>query len=392
MDDLQLKGTSNSDKLVMYCKPDPSGINLRASAGAVDVISQSDNFLLPCPALVFPSDPQFASLNCDRQSSRLHLLSVSYTLQSYWLKTSTPVSKTTTMAITRRPAPSSVVLAVYPVTLILGSLFSVISPTARATRGSSTPVSGPSGPLAPSLAADLHLSESPANYFARKNNVFNLYFVKIGWVWLTVAFASLLLFQPIYNSSSPSSQSQQQARFRRSLQALLRYTIATIVWYFMTQWFFGPPIIDRGFVITGGKCEYVLEKAGKVTSDTSTAGRLETLFSAAACKAAGGAWRGGYDISGHVFMLVLMTAILAFEAVGAGAVGTFPSARAESDGPRERKASEPDSVLGSGQENASSVARTWSIRLVWGVVILGWWMLFMTAIWFHTWLEKVCSR
>lgn len=160
----------------------------------------------------------------------------------------------------------------------------------------------------------------------------------------------------------------------------------------MTQWFFGPPVIDRGFVITGGKCDHVLEKASKVASDTSTAVRLETLFSAAACKAAGGAWRGGYDISGHVFMLVLVTAVLAFEAVGAGAVGTSPGPRADSEGPRERKASEPDSFLESDQENASSVARTWSIRLVWGVVILGWWMLFMTAIWFHTWLEKVCSR
>lgn len=297
------------------------------------------------------------------------------------------------MTTSARPAPSPIILAVYPITLVLGTLFSVISPTARATRKSSS-----SGPLAPSLAADLHLSESPANYFARKNNVFNLYFVKIGWVWLTLAFASLLLFQPIYNSSSPSSQSQQQARFRRSLQALLRYTIATIVWYFMTQWFFGPAIIDRGFVVTGGKCEKVLEQVGKAASDTSTHVQLETLFSAAACKAAGGAWKGGYDISGHVFMLVLVTAVLTFEAIGAGAVGnpaavrTPPSARSESDGPRERKASDPDTFLANDQDNALSAARTWSIRLVWGVVILGWWMLFMTAIWFHTWLEKVCCR
>lgn len=296
------------------------------------------------------------------------------------------------MATPARPAPSPVVLAVYPVTLLLGSLFSVISPTARATRASPAHTSDPSGPLAPSLAADLHLSESPANYFARKNNIFNLYFVKVGWVWLTVAFASLLLFQPAYNSSSPSSQLQQAARFRRTLQAILRYTIATTVWYFMTQWFFGPAIIDRSFVITGGKCEQALEQVGRAASDASASVQVETLFTAGACKAAGGAWRGGHDISGHVFMLVLATAVLVFEAVGAGAVSISLGARADAEGLRERKASDPDAPGSNDQHDTPGMARTWSTRLVWGVVILGWWMLFMTAIWFHTWLEKVCLQ
>lgn len=292
------------------------------------------------------------------------------------------------MTTPARPAPSPVVLAIYPVTLLLGSLFSVISPTARATRKSPTSHSDPSEPLAPSLAADLHLSEAPANYFARKNNIFNLYFVKIGWVWLTVAFASLLLFQPAYRSFP--SQMQQQIRTRRSLQAFLRYTIATTAWYFMTQWCFGPAIIDRSFVVTGGKCEQVLDRLGKAASDASASVQMETLFTATACKAAGGAWRGGHDISGHVFMLVLATAVLTFEAVGAGAVAASPSLRVDGDSLRERKSSDPGASGADDQGDAPEVARTWSMRLVWGVVILGWWMLFMTAIWFHTWLEKVC--
>ena len=33
--------------------------------------------------------------------------------------------------------------------------------------------------------------------------------------------------------------------------------------------------------------------------------------------------------------------------------------------------------------------QVWALRFVLGVAGLGWWMLFMTAIWFHTWLEKV---
>lgn len=291
-------------------------------------------------------------------------------------------------ALPRHP-PSPVVLLVYPVTLLLGSLFSIISPTARASRGH-TAASSPSGPLAPSLAADLHISESPVNYFARKNNIFNLYFVKIGWLWTTLAFFSLLLCQPAYRSSS--SQTQPQIRLRRILQASLRYVLATSIWYLMTQWFFGPAIIDRSFVITGGKCEQILNEVGKIGSEESPAAQLETMFTAVACKAAGGSWKGGHDISGHVFMLVLATALLSFEAIGVGAF-TAPSVNSHANGEttRDRKPSDPGSPLTGEQLDIPGTMRTWSLRLVWGVVGLGWWMLFMTAIWFHTWLEKVRS-
>ena len=162
-------------------------------------------------------------------------------------------SMLTTMATTtaRPPALLSAVLLIYPATLLLGSLFSTISPTARHSRDLFVSSPHPASPLAPSLAADMHLSEGPVNYFARKNNVFNIYFVKIGWLWTTAAFVSLLITQPVFSSSLRESSSQQEARFRRTLQAILRYALTTTVWYLATQWFFGPAIIDRGFVATG---------------------------------------------------------------------------------------------------------------------------------------------
>jgi hypothetical protein len=261
-------------------------------------------------------------------------------------------------AATSRPATlSAAALLVYPATLLLGSLYSIISPTANPSRDTQ-----PASPLVPSLASDLHLSESPVNYFARKNNIFNVYFVKIGWLWTTAAFVSLLIFQPLYSSSRPQSSSQQEARFRRTLQALLRYTLATTAWYLSTQWFFGPAIIDRGFVATGGKCERALEKVGEMGTGTA---------------------------SGHVLMLVLATGLLAFEAVGASAPAFFSRFNPTGDAGRERKPSDADSNPTVEPTEIGGFARTWSLRLVWGVVGLGWWMLFMTAIWFHTWLEKV---
>ncbi|OJJ47621.1 hypothetical protein ASPZODRAFT_131164 [Penicilliopsis zonata CBS 506.65] len=253
--------------------------------------------------------------------------------------------------------PPTISLLIYPCTLILGSIFSVISPTAAGFHAFETDMNPSAAP------------PPPPNYFARKNNVFNVYFVKVGWLWTTLAFVSLLLVQ--YVLVKPVAQ-----RSRRVGQAIARYSLATLVWYLTTQWFFGPAIIDRGFVITGGKCNVSVARQQYQHDHEGGHGpirELEHLFTAAACKAAGGSWSGGHDVSGHVFMLVLATAMLSFEMWG-----VYASEEKE-------KATDGSAKGGNG---SSSALRVWPARFVWGVVGLSWWMLFMTAIWFHTWLEK----
>ncbi|KAL4815254.1 inositol phospholipid synthesis and fat-storage-inducing TM-domain-containing protein [Aspergillus spinulosporus] len=253
--------------------------------------------------------------------------------------------------------PPLTTLLVYPATLLLGSLFSVLSPIARYP-----------DPSDDAVAASASAS-TPINYFARKDNIFNLFFVKLGWIWFTIAFGAILLTYP------PSPH-----RGRRQAQALSRYALATMAWYFVTQWFFGPAIIDRSFVITGGKCEDALSELNSVQSEKGVIGTgvedFGVYLTATACKAAGGAWRGGHDVSGHVFMLVLVTAVLGFEALGVLAQEN----EAENDAGVSANAK---TAGGAGNE-----VRTWTLRFVGGVVGLGWWMLLMTAIWFHTWLEK----
>ncbi|ODM23821.1 hypothetical protein SI65_01410 [Aspergillus cristatus] len=265
-----------------------------------------------------------------------------------------------------------IALLIYPITLLIGSLYSSISPTARA------PNHAHPAPLAPSLATDINLSsppESPVNYFARKDNIFNVYFVKIGWLWLTLAFASLLISQPTYRQTATSS--------RRIAQACLRYALATTAWYLMTQWFFGPPVIDRSFVVTGGGCERIVGGVAGAAQAATGAGEvaaLESVVTAAACKAIGGKWAGGHDVSGHVFMLVVVTGVLGAEGVGVAgsflgrALGLGSSATDEADGKEK--------------DGNAEKGRVWALRFVLAVAGLGWWMLFMTAIWFHTWLEK----
>jgi hypothetical protein len=212
---------------------------------------------------------------------------------------------------------------------------------------------------------------SPVNYFARKNNIFNVYFVKIGWVWASVAFFSLVLTQPAYASRllSPAT------RLKRLGQAALRYILVTTAWILTTQWLFGPAIIDRLFIVTGGRCE-----RSQAAALSNHRPGLGAMLTAATCKSSGGSWKGGHDVSGHVFMLVLASAFLALELIGSSwSMHGFAGTRDRQEG---------------GQSNGSRDAllhrgRIWSQNFVWAVVGLSLWMLLMTGIWFHTWLEKV---
>ncbi|OJD25699.1 hypothetical protein ACJ73_02930 [Blastomyces percursus] len=251
------------------------------------------------------------------------------------------------------PQPSPLSLALYPLTLLLGSLYSLISPTARPLANASS---------SPGVAPDS--ATNPVNYFARKGNIFNVYFVKIGWLWTTLAFISLLLTQPAFNNKLLSPG----ARLKRVGQATSRYILVTIAWWLTTQWFFGPGIIDRSFVATGGRCE-----TSMAPGSTDPISELAVVLTSAACKASGGAWTGGHDVSGHVFMLVLASAFLFCELQGASAA--------------EGELEEPKDKQHEMVQRASS--ERWSRNFTLAVGGLSWWMLLMTAIWFHTWLEKV---
>ncbi|KAK2812600.1 hypothetical protein FQN50_001244 [Emmonsiellopsis sp. PD_5] len=251
------------------------------------------------------------------------------------------------------PQPPPLSLALYPLTLLLGSLYSLISPTAKPASSTASPVS--------------QGQQDPVNYFAWKGNIFNVYFVKIGWAWTTLAFISLLITQPAFTSSLLPPN----ARLKRVGQAVFRYVFVTVAWLLTTQWFFGPGIIDRSFVATGGRCEAStrLPLSGK-----NPISDLKLILTATACKASGGSWMGGHDVSGHVFMLVLASSFLILELQGASCPGE-----------------ELDESKDKYQEVAGGTSRGEKIsrNFVLGVAGLSWWMLFMTAIFFHTWLEKM---
>lgn len=118
---------------------------------------------------------------------------------------------------------------------------------------------------------------------------------------------------------------------------------------------------------------------------------LGTLATAAACRIAGGKWAGGHDISGHVFLLSLGSAFLSLEVLPSILRGRgMKDKRAlfAEDGTVLAAATDPRPSASKGQDQAPLGVGI-IVGFAIGVVLLSWWMLLMTATYFHTWFEKV---
>ncbi|KAL1296998.1 hypothetical protein AAFC00_004594 [Neodothiora populina] len=261
-------------------------------------------------------------------------------------------------------------LATYPATLVLGSLFSVFNSSARNAPYSATLQSHPPN-LAPS-------------YFAKKSNIFNVFFVKVGWFWMTTAFCAF-----IFSHSSLGPRFSFTLTPRR-LRAILRYLLVTSVWCAVTQWFFGAPLIDRGFRFTGGQCEIIYSDTPGANRKQAAMSDTREIFTHAACKTIGGTWKGGHDISGHVFILILGSAMLWLEILPAvlRASGLREDRRIRMlDGAVKSAAVETRDSIGN-MPVPDSQDLGLGVKIAVGVAAMSWWMLLMTAAFFHTWFEK----
>ncbi|KOS18996.1 FIT family protein scs3 [Escovopsis weberi] len=291
--------------------------------------------------------------------------------------TTTTRTRTTTSSLTpttttppHLPTPiETIALGMFPFILIFGAIFSVLSPHTR---------SAPYDAVTQSHSQDPNLAPS---YFARKNNIFNVFFVKRGWAWTTLAFVFALLTQPAGRAAAATSPAVVLARRAR---AGLRWALTTTYWVFVTQWFFGPPLIDRSFRLTGGRCE--------MAAHAHTQGEFGVeMVTSVACKTAGGRWKGGHDISGHVFLLVLGTAFLMHE------VG-WPMLVRSRRRAEERCIVAPDGTVekigrgapadGGPEDGREGVVLGVGEKAAVAVICMNLWMLLMTAIYFHTWVEK----
>ena len=120
----------------------------------------------------------------------------------------------------------------------------------------------------------------PRTYFSKKDNLFNVYFVKLSWGWtMSLVGSFLYLTSSVYCCG-------EVAKIRRHF---LRLVLATCMWLFWTN----------SFV-------YVEDTYGYCGKVTIRSGKKQ-------CLAKGSTWHS-FSISGHVFILIYCTLIIMEEA------------------------------------------------------------------------------
>lgn len=119
-----------------------------------------------------------------------------------------------------------------------------------------------------------------------KKGFINVYFAKKGWAWTFIAVSSILIKYQI--SKKQKTQSRYKSMIRHNLSVFKALIQATLYWFFMTQWFFGNPLLDRIFHWwPWAQCEL----------------KHELLRDYHSCNFAGYQWVS-LDISGHCFLLM----------------------------------------------------------------------------------------
>lgn len=148
-------------------------------------------------------------------------------------------------------------------------------------------------------------SDRPS-FYANKRNFLNVIFAKNAWGWTSLVFFAYIAIvygkislklgdRESENRSGGESSASASTSTRSGInltpninvlaRASARWALATAYWWIISRWFFGPGLFDRVYVITGGNCS-----AGEHYSQSS-------------CRGHGGKWSGGFDISGHAFLL-----------------------------------------------------------------------------------------
>ncbi|KAF7361764.1 hypothetical protein MVEN_00520600 [Mycena venus] len=174
-------------------------------------------------------------------------------------------------------------LALYSVSAIVlvGTAYSVVYNTYLDT----------SNPLLTHLPHPL----GKTHYWANKGNPLNVYFIKQAWGWTSAAF--LLAW-----STGPPST--------RTAARLTRWLTATATWLVFTAWFFGPALIERIVLASGGDTATPALPCPPATHPA--------LFASSSSFVLPQEWHGatprlrkGHDVSGHIFLLTLSILLLA---------------------------------------------------------------------------------
>lgn len=184
------------------------------------------------------------------------------------------------------------------------------------------------------------------NYFADKGNLFNQYFVKLGWAW---TFWPLLVYIPYTSYKVFRDQSGPVI-----IDGMIRWAIGSAYWYMMTQWCFGPSVFDRIYHHwPWASCSE------------------ESLRNHHLCHSYGHQW-DSFDVSGHCFLL-LHSSLVLWEEIRASRWSL--SAQGLWRRTRCCQRFDPFEMI--------------MILFFSALLFLWYWMLIVTCVYFHTWSEKL---
>lgn len=199
----------------------------------------------------------------------------------------------------------------------------------------------------------------PRSYMSRKDNIFNKYFVKLGWGW-TLCIVGTFIFLTSWTYCCGNT-----TRVRKHL---LRVVVSTVIWYFWTTLFV---FIEAwtGFCIS------------------------EKYSTRLSCIKHGYRWTG-FDISGHAFLLVYCNLFLMEEAKcirGWERIGELiRNEEFDEDSPLHSLQEQELTSLKQSYEKYTVFIKVLFIfmtllNILWDV------MLICTILYFHTMVQKVCG-
>ncbi|EST09114.1 Fat storage-inducing transmembrane protein [Kalmanozyma brasiliensis GHG001] len=240
------------------------------------------------------------------------------------------------------------------------------------------------GPIPPTILLPPHHA---LNYWANRKNIVNQLFVKKAWLWTTLAWGMQLFFlrlapPRVDKKKDEDAVATEQATITSPVSiSVLRYLVATSAWLLFANWFFGPPLSERILTATGAVCVPTGTGGGKVEemycrTRTPLASDHPALHSSGlTAKNVRAMWKGGHDISGHTFIMVLSSLLLLEDVAPylAALLGRSLFGKSTAQASRTRWTGTAYAAVG----------------VTLGLVGLWSWMLLNTAIYFHTPQEKV---
>ncbi|KAJ1025873.1 hypothetical protein NDA16_002499 [Ustilago loliicola] len=273
------------------------------------------------------------------------------------------------------------------------------------------------GPIPPTILLPPHHA---LNYWANRKNIVNQIFVKKAWLWTTLAWALQLFFLRLAPTSTTTASTSAKPRTSAAVGSrntinnkkdedasaaaaaqatitspvsisVLRYAIATGIWLLFSNWFFGPPLSERILTATGAICvpsgdpqQSPVEELYCRTRTPLSSSSHPALFSSSSLKSKSirAMWKGGHDISGHTFIMVL-SALLLLEDIAPYLAALL--------GPNSAivKSLFPQATWLHAARTRWTPAAKGAVAATLGLVALWSWMLLNTAIYFHTPQEKV---